>query len=300
MHDPKFRRRPRLLWWLGALLCTLLAGPAAQAQDSAALKARHAKLVHALAHNAFEQPLVLESTEEADKLRGDVYALIEQPFARLAPALQGVTHWCEILILHLNVKQCRAGAGGANDTLALVVGRKFDQPVADAYRIEFAYQRVVNQADYLQIVLQANEGPLDTRRLRIVVEAVALDAQHSFLHLSYAYEQGLVTRLAVQAYLATIGRDKVGFSVVGRQPDGAPIYIGQMRGVIERNTMRYYLAIEAYLGALDTPPSQQLAKRLNDWHSGVERYPVQLHELERAEYLALKRGQLQRPAAPGG
>ena len=53
--------------------------------------------------------------------------------------------------------------------------------------------------------------------------------------------------------------------------------------------MRYYLAIEAYLGALSLPAAQQLDKRLNDWHSGVERYPVQLHELDRADYLDMKR-----------
>ncbi len=66
-----------------------------------------------------------------------------------------------------------------------------------------------------------------------------------------------------------------------------------MRGVVERNTMRYYLAIEAYLGALTTPVPQQLEKRLNDWYSGIERYPLQLHEIERSEYLAMKRSEVQ-------
>lgn len=105
---------------------------------------------------------------------------------------------------------------------------------------------------------------------------------------------------ALQGYLATFERDKVGFSVVGRHASGEPIYIGSTRGLIERNTMRYDLAIEAYLGALSLPESQQLAKRLNDWHSGVERYPRQLHQLERAEYLELKRVEVQPQKAAGG
>jgi hypothetical protein len=64
-----------------------------------------------------------------------------------------------------------------------------------------------------------------------------------------------------------------------------------MRGVVERNTMRYYLAIEAYLGALSLPPAQQFERRLADWHAGIERYPRQLHELTLGEYLDLKRAQ---------
>ncbi len=66
-------------------------------------------------------------------------------------------------------------------------------------------------------------------------------------------------------------------------------YIDGLRGIVERNTMRYYLAIEAYLGALSVPPSAQLDKRLNDWYAAVERYPRQLHEIGQQEYLEMKR-----------
>ena len=128
----------------------------------------------------------------------------------------------------------------------------------------------------------------------------ALDARRSIVHLSYAYRFGVAARLAMQGYLATAGRNKVGFSVVGTNPDGQPQHIGGTRGVIERNTMRYYLAIEAYLGALSLPPGQQFEKRLADWQSGVERYPLQLRELERSDYLAMKRDQVRRQQAAGG
>ena len=290
----------RLPWLRFALLCLLVACPLAQAQDAAALKARHASLRDALAINAFQRPLFLESKENAGQLKGDIYARIDQPFAVAGPALQGIERWCDVLILHLNVKRCVATPSRAGDALALVIGRKYNQPLADAYAVEFSYKLIAKQADYMQVLLSADEGPLGTLDYRIVLEVVALDAGHSFLHLSYAYGYGMAARMAMQGYLATVGRDKVGFSTVGKHADGAPIYIGGTRGVIERNTMRYYLAIEAYLGALSLPPAQQLAKRLNDWHSGVERYPLQLHELERAEYLELKRDEVQRQTALGG
>ena len=70
------------------------------------------------------------------------------------------------------------------------------------------------------------------------------------MHLSYSYGSGVAGRLAMQGYLATAGADKVGFTVTGRDGSGQPIYIGGVRGAIERNAMRYYLAIDAHLASL--------------------------------------------------
>jgi hypothetical protein len=116
-----------------------------------------------------------------------------------------------------------------------------------------------------------------------------VDNGRTFIHVSYAYGFGTVGRLALQVYLGTIGRSKVGFTVAGTQADGRPLHIGGMRGVVERNTMRYYLAIEAFLGALSTPPLARMEKRLRDWFAAAERYPRQLHEMEQDEYLDMKR-----------
>jgi hypothetical protein len=89
----------RRLAWL-ALCCSFAAAAPAPAQDAAALKARHLELREALASNAFQRPLVLESTEPPGGLRGDIYSRIEQPFAVVGQALQGSKHWCDILMLH--------------------------------------------------------------------------------------------------------------------------------------------------------------------------------------------------------
>ena len=98
---------------------------------------------------------------------------------------------------------------------------------------------------------------------------------------------GAQARLAMQAYLSTFGRDKVGFTVVGKTQDGKPIYVGDFRGALERNAMRYYLAIEAFLGSVSAPAPQQFEKRLQTWYASVERYPLQLHE--DPKYFDLKR-----------
>ena len=73
--------------------------------------------------------------------------------------------------------------------------------------------------------------------------------------------------------------------------------IGGMRGLVERNTMRYYLAIEAYLGSLATPQAGRAQWRFEHWFDATEQYPRQLHEIDRAPYLEMKRNEYQRQQA---
>ena len=70
--------------------------------------------------------------------------------------------------------------------------------------------------------------------------------------------------MAMDAYLAGAGREKVGFSVVERLPDGRPVYVDGVRGVVERSAMRYYLAIESTVDVLPFRPRSawMLAARL--------------------------------------
>ena len=272
----------------------------AHAQDAAALRARHDSLREKLADNPFQRPLVLESTQSSGDLKGEVYAVVDQPFGGVGPALQGMDHWCELLILHLNVKGCSFAGKPPAEVLSLVVGRKFDQPLDDGYKVDFAYSTPAASADYLRVQMSAETGPVGTRNYRLALEAVPLDDTHSFVHMSYAYAYGTAARLAMQAYLGTAGRDKIGFSITGKGEDGKPVYIKGVRGVVERNTMRYYLAIEAYLGSLSVPPGEQQEGRLRDWFAATERHAAQLHEMELDEYLKMKRHELQRQRGGSG
>jgi len=285
-------------WHRAALLAlAFLLTPLAQAQDATALRAKHDSLREKLASNPFQRPLVLESTQNSGDLKGEVYAVVDQPFSIVGPALQGMDHWCELLILHLNVKGCSWAGKPPAEVLGLVVGRKFDQPLDDGYKVDFAYSMPAASADYMRVQMAADTGPVGTRNYRLALEAVPLDDKHSFIHMSYSYGYGATARLAMQAYLSTAGRDKVGFSVTGKGEDGKPLYIDGVRGVVERNTMRYYLAIEAYLGSLSVPPNEQQEKRLRDWFASTERHARQLHEIERDDYLKMKRNELQRQKA---
>ena len=280
-------------WIAGAAAALALAAALpVQAQDAAALKSRHAALGGKLADNPFGRPLVLESKETSGDLRGDVYSVVEHPYPVVMASLRSVDNWCDVLLLHLNVKGCKATAGAA-PALTLNVGRKFDQSLEDAYALEFAFRSTAATAEYLQVQLTAPEGPLSTRNYRIVVEAVPIDARKTFVHMSYAYGYGFTAKVAMQTYLSTVGRDKVGFSTV-ENPGGGVTNIGGVLGLLERNTMRYYLAIDAYLSAHAAPKAEQAERRLKAWFVATERYAKQLREMGEAEYMDMKRKELRR------
>jgi hypothetical protein len=286
--------------WLAAALCLSAGSVQADVADvtsPAALHAKHVALQDQLARNQFHRPLHLVSVETQDSVAGDIHALVKHPFAAAVTTLNKPARWCDILILHINTKYCRASGSAGGDILQVNIGKKHDQAVEDAYRVDFAFRVVADAPDYLKVTLTADAGPFSTRDYRVVLEAVPAGNGDTFIHLTYAYAFGLAGRLAMQTYLGTVGSSKVGFTVVGKQPDGALRYMGGMRGLVERNTMRYYLAIEAFLGALSTPPEAQLDKRLRDWFAFTEQYPRQLHEMDRETYLDMKRKEYRRQQA---
>jgi hypothetical protein len=61
--------------------------------------------------------------------------------------------------------------------------------------------------------------------------------------------------------------------------------------------MRYYLAVAAYLASLSLPAGDRVEQRLGAWFDATERYPAQLHEVDRESYLTMKRSELRRQAA---
>jgi hypothetical protein len=293
--------------WRAAIVCIALAMPftphaassafapsaaRAIAGSAAALRARYGELRPRLEHNAFGQPLYLLSEEGSKSVQGDAYGVVDHPFHDVE-SLGDSTNWCQVLILPFNTKNCTTGAG----SLSLYVGRKSQEPIARAFRLDFKFLPVASERDYLQRSLRAADGPVGTHNYAITLEAAPLDATHSFIHLSYSYQFGTVSKLAMELYLNTAGADKVGFSTT--EEGGRPHLVGGMRGVMERNTMRYYLAIEAYLNSLSAAPQERVARRLDDWFSMSEKYRRQLHEMDRDEYLAMKRAETRRMAAGG-
>lgn len=276
----------------GALLFAFVACNAFA--DAGALHAKYTELREQLRNSPYHRPIRIDSAEAGDALKGDIYAVLDHPYEDLSRSLQNPNDWCAILILPFNTKYCHPVRAAGGTKLVMRIGRKADQPVDDAYKLDFNLQPVAATPDYFESRLTSREGPVGTHDYRITLEAIPLDAHHTFMHLGYAYSYGGMGRFAMQAYLSTAGASKVGFTVVGRDANGQPQYIGGMRGAIERNVMRYYLAIDAHLASLSAPPDQQLDKRVQTWFDSTEHYARQLHEMDRSQYVAMKKGEYER------
>jgi len=293
-----FRASARLgMGRLASMVLAVLLGVCAfgaAAGDGNELRGKYRELRAQLQQNSFQRPLHIVSSQEGDTLRGDVYAVLDHPFTDLNTGLKDPSDWCDILILPFNTKYCHAAQGNGGPMLQVRIGRRYDQPVEHAYRVDFTLRQVVAAADYFETRLNAASGPVGTRDYRITLSAVPLDNGRTFMHLSYSYGFGAMGRLAMRAFLATAGASKVGFTITGRDASGQPVHIGGVRGAIERNVMRYYLAIDSYLASLRTPPDQRVDKRIQTWFNSTERYPRQLREMDRSTYVAMKRDEYER------
>jgi hypothetical protein len=275
---------------LALALAAAAAGTATAAAPSdpaaAELRARQQGLTAQLAHNEFGRPIAIASREDPHSVSGDVYAVVNYPFASVSRAFRSPAAWCDVLILHLNTKYCRA----QGNTLNVRMGRKNARDLDNAYAMNFAFHADAPSTGFVSASASSADGPLGSHDYRIDMQAMPLADGRSFMRLHYSYAFGGLARLATKGYLATSGSGKVGFT---RKDNG---YVRGMRGAVERNAMRYYLAVDSYLGSLDAPPGRQFASRIERWFDATERYS-QLHEMDRGTYLAMKQREYARQLA---
>lgn len=258
----------------------------AQAPLAVELRQRHADLAPALSRSAFGRPLLLQSQHSRDSDGGLVEAVLDAPLARVQ-ALAQPQRWCDVLMLHQTTQRCRVAPGGR--LLEVQVSNKSGLG-GSLFTLRLDFQAETFKGEFLTVQLAATQGPLGSHDYRIRLEATALPSGQSFMRFRYSYGFGLLAHLAMQGYLSTRAQEKIGFSLEPG-PGGRLQPVRGMRGVIERNTMRYFLAIEVLLRTLELAP-EQLEQRLLAWFEATEQYARQLHELDRADYLALKRRQL--------
>lgn len=277
--------------WMACTLAALAQVEVPASDPAASLRDRYAGLLEQLDQSSLQKGLYLESVESAHASRGDLYAVVGYPFNTISDALTNPESWCDALILHLNVKYCRPTLRGDHTVLDVAIGKKTEQPLSETQRVELTYNVAAASTDYMQVDLNANKGPLGTRDYHIALELIDLEGERAFLHVQYSYKYGFLARLAMGFYLATGGQSKVGFTMVDGDNEHAPHLVGGVRGALERNIMRYYLAIDAYLGSLETPAPERFDASLERWFTATERYAIQLHEVDHEAYVTMKRNE---------
>ena len=274
-------------------LCTLLAAQA-QGADLGEMQSLYRSLQPRLAQSPFQRELALDSTEASERLSGDIYATLDAPLASLELVNRSPLRWCEILLLLSNTKSCVVGRQDEAPSLQMRMGTKGPQALATTTPMNFKFETSAPQATVLETHLSSNSGPMGTKDGKLRVQAIAVGPNKSFIHLHYSYSSSLVGRLATGVYLQTLGRGKVGFSkeqAEASRPADAH-WVGGVRGIIERNTMRYFMGLSCALQFAGTEaPAQRFAQMAPCWYDDTERYPQQLREMGRSEYLEMKRGE---------
>lgn len=241
-----------------------------------------------LNRNTLQRPVQISSQESAEHLSGDLYATVEYGIATIQIAAASSERWCEIMLLLSNTLGCGANAGDKNNQLQVIISSSKTADPTGTTPTEFQLKIANATSDYVNAALLANTGPMGTQNISLRLEAIPLSATRSFVHLHYSYDTHWMGNIAMQAYLQTKGRGKVGFTAVPGADASTTAYIGGTRGVIERNTMRYFLGLDCAL-ALSTEQAPQRFKSMAQcWYGQVEKYPLQLHEMQRTEYLDMK------------
>ena len=232
-----------------------------------------------------EEPFYLKSENDKNIESGEAAFYLPLGMDQIADSLSSVQNWCEIMSLHINVKACTYNE--KNSSITVYMGRKYYQGPDHAYDLTYDF-KVIRNDGYFAAIAVAKKGPLGSSNYHIEVEVIAIDNK-SFGRIYVSNQRSWISSAAMNIYLVTMGRNKQGIKVVGRDNQGNPMYSSGESGVAERNVLRYYFAFTAFFNEINeknhhTRHEGQLAY----WFDQTEQYP-QLYEMSREEYLSDKR-----------
>jgi hypothetical protein len=240
-----------------------------------------------LSETALDAPFQVWSSDAGRELTVEIASVIDFPFDEVDAALTDPEAWCEFIPLVFNIKACILANQEGRTLLTFYIARRFHDPAEQAFRLQYEFDVPENEADRTHIHLFAPRGPHGTRDYVIDLEIRRAGHDRTELHFQTSFRPSFRSRIATRAYLSGAGRDKVGFSVE-RYEDGKPVYVGGVKGAIERNAMRYFLALDAFLDTMHLPEEVRYEGSLQTFFDATERYPRQLRERGREEYLEAK------------
>ena len=234
-----------------------------------------------------DQPIYIQSSVNKDRLHADVYAVKTIAYEQLVKKINKPEQWCRFITLHLNIKACVYRLE-PEAVLSFYAGRKFYEPAENAFELSYRFTVKTTTENYFELLLSADEGPFSTSDYQIKLE-VLKTGDDVLLYMSLSYLSSFTSRLGTSVYLSTVGSDKVGFSK-HKTDEGDIEYIQGVEGIIERNVMRYFLALSVYL---ENGNKQQMLER---WFDATEQYARQLNEVEKEDYLQAKQQEYQQQA----
>lgn len=234
-------------------------------------------------------PFYPESSVSNNASHVDICGTIEYPFNVVKNELQSPANWCDILLLHTNVRACTYKK--MNDTWLLTIYNvnKSSDPLKDADQLEFEYHPSVQQPGYFDFALAARVGPFSSKDIRFGLEAIPLDKGRTFIHLRYSISYSSLGYFVMKSYFSIFDHGRVGFSIIGADSEGNPVYVSGLRSKIERDVVLHYLSIPAYMNTLNVPAKQRFDKRIRQWYDLTSQYKRQFFEIEKEGYLFSKK-----------
>ena len=283
---------PRGLAWLPLILALLPGASSGGEAPPQRFFGYYQELQEQARRGPFGFPLRLHSAERQGLLSAEVLGIMDHPFQAFGAAVGEPASWCEFVPLNLNIKACTIQWGTREALLTLYIGGKGYLSPEAASRQPYRVLVPARQPAYVAVSLSALQGLMAAKAHQLDIEAASVDGK-TVVALRSSYEQSAASKLATAIYLATTGRDKIGFSRERVGSDGQAAFVKGAQGIIERNLMRYYLALKAFLDTQALPDSRRFEARIRTVYELMERYPAQLHEMEMAEYLDVKRRERQ-------
>jgi len=251
--------------------------------------------------SAFTKPidknlaLRIQSHEQDRRLRVNVYGFVDYPYSQVADVLASPAAMCDFLILNMNVKACTYQQGERRANMTIYVAGKKYAPLYRTMKIKPYFELQKRNRSYLKVLMTSPKGSWGIKKYSVLVEASPYK-NRTLVRFSSNYESSRLNKAATSVYLKTFARKKVGFTVVGQNQLGQPEYVRGMQGVIERNAVRSYLALQAYLETAGVVTNQRLKSRLRLWFELTDTYSRQLHEMDWQSYLHNKQREYQNQA----
>ncbi|MCX5806724.1 MAG: hypothetical protein NT010_11795 [Proteobacteria bacterium] len=265
--------------------CNILYGNDSLSAGRESLIDKYHQIETKLEKSSFGIPVYLESSVEQNASHVDIYGIVEHSFTIVQNVLRVPTNWCDIVLPHIYVRACYYKKVNNTWLLNTYNFDKFSESLDDAYQMKSEYRVTKSQPGYFDISLAAKEGPFNTKEHQFKFEAVPLDKDKTFIHLQHYFAYSTIGYYIMKIF----GGSKPGFSVIGMNSDGSPIYTNGLSGGVERNAVCYYFAILAYLDTLKTPAGQRFEKRISQWYDLAAPYKIQIFEIKKEEYITDKR-----------
>jgi len=233
-------------------------------------------------------PIHLFTRQEKHRLTVKLVGLMPYSYTEVASVLSQPQSYCEFLPLMFNVKSCIVAEQSPQTQIRYYVAGKHYNPPLTSFRINSIYRLLQYKGDFLSVNLESDEDSLGSSQYRVELRAIPYNGQ-TLISVNSLYAPGRLTRMATYTYINVFARNKPGFTLVKQEGDAKPSPITGFPAIIERSSVRAYLALKSLLTNRYLRPEQQFEARLQTWYDLNSPYDKQLYELDRNQYLDIKR-----------